>query len=45
MEGQVKPPTTLEEQLELLSKRGMTLDEPLARQWLANVSYYRLSGY
>ena len=23
----------------------MTVDEPLARQWLANVSYYRLSGY
>lgn len=45
MEAQVKQPTTLEEQLELLSKRGMSLDKPLALQWLSNVSYYRLSGY
>jgi Abortive infection bacteriophage resistance protein len=45
MGPQVKQPTTLEEQLELLSKRGMALDGSLARQWLSNVSYYRLSGY
>ena len=32
MEAQVKQPTTLEEQLELLSKRGMSLDKPLALQ-------------
>lgn len=42
---EVKPSTTLEEQLNILSERGMRLDEPLARQWLTSVSYYRLSGY
>lgn len=40
MGRQVKQPTTLEEQLELLSKRGMTVDETLARQWLSQVSYH-----
>lgn len=42
---EVKPSTTLEQQLNILSERGMKLDEPLARQWLTSVSYYRLSGY
>lgn len=28
-----------------LRERGMAVDENLARQWLANVSYYRLSAY
>lgn len=45
MEAQVKQPTTLEEHLLLLSERGMEVDESLARQWLVNVSYYRMSGY
>lgn len=45
MEAQVKQPTTLEEQLLLLSERGMEVNESLARQWLVNVSYYRMSGY
>lgn len=42
---EIKPSTTLEQQLDILSERGMRLDESLARQWLTNVSYYRLSGY
>ena len=41
----VKKPTTVDEQLELLRSRSMEIGEPLARQWLTNVSYYRLSGY
>ena len=43
--GTVKQPTTLDQQLEILRSRGMDVDESLARQWLASVSYYRLSGY
>ncbi len=43
--GAVKQSTTIDEQFALLRARGMTVDEPLARQWLASVSYYRLSGY
>lgn len=45
MGAQVKQPTTIEQQLEILSDRGMKVDRALARQWLTNVSYYRLSGY
>ena len=29
----------------LLRRRGMIVDEETALQWLANVSYYRLSAY
>ena len=41
----LKPATIIDQQIEILRERGMALDESLARQWLANVSYYRLSGY
>lgn len=41
----VKRPATLDQQLSLLRERGMQVDDVLARQWLSNVSYYRLSGY
>lgn len=43
--GSVKQPTSLAQQLEILKSRGMLVDEALARLWLSNVSYYRLSGY
>lgn len=42
---EVKSATTVSEQIGLLRSRGMRLDEEFARQWLTNVSYYRLSGY
>lgn len=42
---QLKPPATIDEHICLLRKRGMEVDEELASQWFANVSYYRLSGY
>lgn len=41
----IKNPTTVDEQIQLMRSRGMNVDEPLARQWLSSVSYYRLSGY
>lgn len=41
----IKNPTTVEEQIALLRSRGMEIHETLAQQWLASVSYYRLSGY
>lgn len=41
----LKPATSIDQQIEILRERGMSVDEPLARQWLASVSYYRLSGY
>ncbi len=41
----LKFPATVSEHIELLRSRGMEVDEALARQWLSNVSYYRLSGY
>ncbi|MCX2164045.1 Abi family protein [Corynebacterium auriscanis] len=41
----IKNPTTVDEQITLLRTRGMEVNEPLARQWLSSVSYYRLSGY
>lgn len=41
-----KEALTINEQLELLQKRGLTIDdEDLARHYLAHVSYYRLAGY
>lgn len=45
MSEAVKRPATVDEQLGILRARGMCVDERLARQWLASVSYYRLSGY
>lgn len=45
MDEQVKDPTTVDEQIHILSERGMQVDIDLARQWLRSVSYYRLSGY
>ena len=45
MDEQVKDPTTVDEQIRILSERGMQVDIDLARQWLRSVSYYRLSGY
>lgn len=41
----MKRASSLEEQLSNLVQRGMVVDEPSDRQWLNNVSYYRLSGY
>lgn len=37
----IKNPTTVDEQIALLRTRGMEVNEPLARQWLSSVSYYR----
>lgn len=37
--------TTIDEQIELLTSRGMKVESDVARQWLSNVSYYRLSAY
>ena len=37
--------TTIHQQLELLSARGMNLDQSEAGAWLEHVGYYRLSGY
>ncbi len=45
MSKELKPATTLSEQIETLRERGMQVNEQLARQWLSNVSYYRLSAY
>lgn len=41
----LKPATTVNEQIALMRGRGMQVDEELARQWLPNVGYYRLSAY
>ncbi|WJZ01633.1 Abi family protein [Corynebacterium freiburgense] len=41
----LKPPKTVDEHIRLLRERGMEVDDSLARQWLSNVSYYRLSAY
>lgn len=41
-----KGPLTVQEQIEQLIQRGMLIpDVALAKQYLANVSYYRLAGY
>lgn len=45
MGAQVKSATTIDEQLKLMAERGMQVEDKLARQWLSNISYYRLSGY
>lgn len=45
MPKSLKPATSPKEQIETLRSRGMHLDDSLARQWLENVSYYRLSAY
>lgn len=45
MKKPVKPSATLEQHIKRLRSRGMQVDVPLARQWLENVSYYRLSAY
>ncbi len=41
----LKAATTVAQQIALLRSRGLDVDEGLACQWLANVSYYRLSAY
>jgi abortive infection bacteriophage resistance protein len=41
-----KPVTTIEEQIDQLIQRGLTVkDRTLARHWLSKISYYRLAGY
>ncbi|EQD70171.1 Abortive infection bacteriophage resistance related protein, partial [mine drainage metagenome] len=41
-----KPATTLDEQIALLRRRGMTIvDEDRARHYLGHLNYYRLRGY
>ncbi|KDS92558.1 CAAX protease [Dermabacter hominis 1368] len=45
MSRSLKPATSIDQQIEILRSRGMQVDEDLARQWLTNVSYYRLSAY
>lgn len=41
-----KPPLSIENQLKLLSKRGMIIsDQARAKRYLSFISYYRLSGY
>lgn len=40
-----KPPLTVEQQAELLQKRGMVADRPILIKRLSEVSYYRLSAY
>lgn len=45
MSKELKPATTISEQIETLRERGMQVDEQLAWQWLSDVSYYRLSAY
>lgn len=42
----IKPPTTFEEQIELLKSRGLIInDTNLALETLKRYNYYRLSGY
>lgn len=45
MAQSVKPFSTIAEQVELLSKRGLIVDTDVAAHWLQAVGYYRLSGY
>lgn len=41
-----KPPLGVDEQIELLRKRGMAIGDPAqARETLSRISYYRLSAY
>lgn len=41
----VKPFATIDEQIDVLASRGLTLDKTEAEQWLRSVGYYRLSGH
>lgn len=45
MPKQLKTAMNADQHVELLRSRGMQVDEAQARQWLTNVSYYRLSAY
>lgn len=45
MQRQLKPASTVTEQIQLLDSRGMSLDPKTASHWLTYVSYYRLSAY
>lgn len=41
-----KPATTFDEQIALLKKRGMQIDDPdQARYYLGPINYYRLRAY
>ena len=40
-----KPATTIDDQVALMSGRGMAGEEALMRRWLKTVGYYRLSAY
>lgn len=41
----IKPYKTVQEHINDLRQRGMTIDTVQATQWLQSVGYYRLSGY
>ncbi|MCK6096412.1 Abi family protein [Micrococcus sp. EYE_162] len=41
----LKASTSVEEQIQILRRRGMALEPEEARRWLNTVGYYRLSGY
>lgn len=41
----VKPFATIDEEVDVLTSRGLVLDRCDAAQWLRSVGYYRLSGY
>ena len=42
----LKPPLTLEDQINLLKNRGLIINDPIfAKHILSNISYYRLSSY
>ena len=43
--SEIKPYADLAERIEMLERRGMSIDHTFAQQWLENVGYYRLSGY
>ncbi|HHY43170.1 MAG TPA: hypothetical protein GX514_10070, partial [Thermoanaerobacterales bacterium] len=46
MSSFVKPPSTIQQQIELLKRRNLIIeDEEFAKHVLTHVSYYRLSGY
>ena len=41
-----KPPTTYEQQIQLLEQRGMLVpDKPSAQHYLSHINYYRLGAY
>lgn len=45
MAESIKPFSTIAEQVELLTKRGLIVHPDVASHWLQAVGYYRLSGY